>query len=75
MTTHDVTSIPSVQDETLVCYCHAVTRGELVEAIRKGARTLGQLQSETLASTGCSGCECEVAGLLERVLRAEIPAP
>jgi nitrite reductase (NADH) large subunit len=54
--------------ERTVCFCHNVTEGELLAAIRAGARTLEQIQAQTCASTGCGGCQCEVEELLEREL-------
>jgi NAD(P)H-nitrite reductase large subunit len=56
------------EDHT-VCFCHNVPRSELIAAIRAGAITLSQIQEQTLASTGCGGCECEVTEILEAELR------
>lgn len=53
-----------------VCFCHNVHLKELVEAIRAGARDLASIQAETLASTGCGGCECDVLEVLEQELEA-----
>jgi NAD(P)H-nitrite reductase large subunit len=52
--------------DRLVCFCHAVSYQELVACIEKGANTLSQIQAETLASTGCGGCECDILELLEK---------
>lgn len=52
--------------ERTVCFCHNVLAKTLEDAMRAGALTLEQIQSETLASTGCGGCEWEVRELLER---------
>ncbi len=54
-------------DQT-ICFCHAVTCGEIQNAIRAGAKTLPQVQAETLASTGCGGCEWDVRTILEEEL-------
>ncbi len=51
-----------------VCFCHNVNVREILEAIRSGATTLAQIQAETLASTGCTGCEPEVLEILETEL-------
>lgn len=51
--------------ELRICFCHAVSEATIREAIRNGARTLEQVQTQTKASTGCGGCTCEVERLLE----------
>jgi nitrite reductase (NADH) large subunit len=56
--------------ERTVCFCHNVPLKELVAAIRAGAHDLASIQAETLASTGCGGCECDVLDILERELQA-----
>lgn len=52
--------------QNLVCFCHSIPVCEIVEAIRKGATTVAEIQAETLASTGCGGCECDILDLLEK---------
>ena len=64
----------SESDDNLVCFCNAVTRGELLKAIREGAVTLSQIQDQTLASTGCGGCECDVLQMLEDELKRQAQA-
>jgi NAD(P)H-nitrite reductase large subunit len=43
----------------------------LIDAIRKGATTLYEIQMETQATTGCGGCEYEVLDLLEELLKPD----
>ena len=54
-----------------VCFCHAVRYDELVEAFQKGAKGLREIQMETLATTGCGGCEIEVLEILGEQLELE----
>jgi NAD(P)H-nitrite reductase large subunit len=54
-------------DQT-ICFCHNVPYKALLEAIRGGATTLLAIKERTCASTGCGGCETEVAEILEAEL-------
>lgn len=56
---------PEVQDDHLVCFCHCVPKSAILEAIRKGARSIHDLQEATYASTGCGGCEVDLLEILE----------
>ncbi len=55
---------PSKDDDRTICFCHAVTRGRLLEVIRAGAKDLYSIQVETGASTGCGGCEIDVLEII-----------
>ncbi len=57
------TDPPQDLDQT-ICFCHAVTRGRLLEVIQAGAISLYSIQEETGASTGCGGCEIDVLEIL-----------
>lgn len=55
----------------IVCYCHKVTEGEIIDSIRRplGARTLEGIKRRTGATLGsCNGAQClnKVAGILAR---------
>jgi ferredoxin-NADP reductase len=52
-------------DNQTVCFCHSVSAGALRTAIKNGASTLAELQTQTMATTGCGSCECNVMGLLQ----------
>lgn len=39
-------------DNEIVCYCKKVTKGKIIEAIRKGAKDLKAIQKMTSANTG-----------------------
>ncbi|MFC7326995.1 FAD-dependent oxidoreductase [Marinactinospora rubrisoli] len=48
----------------LVCRCNGVTREQLSDAWRNGARTREALAKSTRATTGCGGCVRDVNALL-----------
>ena len=50
-----------------ICSCHNVTKGDIVEAMDAGFYSLGDIKSETKASTGCGGC----AALLKNIVDDE----
>lgn len=78
-------------DEVLICRCQEVTRGEICDAIRRGARTLRDVKLHTEATMGlCQGRTCrreiareiaastgvEMAELLPRCARPPVrPVP
>ena len=48
-----------------ICSCQAVTRGQIVHAIKdRGLTTVAQVAEHTRASTGCGGCRADVAAIL-----------
>ncbi len=59
---------PPKNDDQTICFCHAVTRGRLLEVIQAGLTTLEAIQVETGASTGCGGCEIDVLEILDAEL-------
>ncbi len=52
-------------DNQTVCFCHSVSAGTIRDAISNGASTLSDIQTKTMASTGCGSCECNVMGILQ----------
>ncbi len=60
----------SKDDQRTICFCHNVTCARIRSAIQAGATTLKQIQDQTKASTGCTGCESEVVEILEEELAA-----
>jgi len=39
-------------DSEVICYCKSVTKGEIINAIKKGAGNLPDIQKMTFANTG-----------------------
>jgi len=62
--------VAQVADTKVICGCHGVTKGAIVQAIRdRGLTTLSQLKECTRASTGCGTCN----DLCQSLLRAVAP--
>lgn len=60
---------PDTLPETaVVCSCHNVTRGGVVDAIAGGCCSLVDVKNQTKASTGCGGC----GPLLKQLVDAEL---
>ncbi len=57
-------------ENTVICSCHNVTKGDLVAAIQAGAHELGELKSVTKAGSGCGGCSNMVKSVLDHELAA-----
>ncbi|MBN1821583.1 MAG: (2Fe-2S)-binding protein [Prolixibacteraceae bacterium] len=49
----------------LVCLCNLVTEIELMEALKKGASSTGDIQKITSAGTTCGRCLPEIDALVE----------
>lgn len=45
-----------MENHELVCYCDHVTKGQIIEAMEQGAKTLNDIRRMTGA---CSSCKCE----------------
>jgi nitrite reductase (NADH) large subunit len=53
-----------------ICSCHNVTKGDVVSAIDGGCCSLGDVKSNTRASTGCGGCAAMLKNLVDDELTA-----
>lgn len=57
-------------DDTQVCSCHNVTKGDIVETVKSGkCKTLDEVKACTKAGTGCGGCIPLVQSILNRALK------
>lgn len=55
-----------LDDDTQVCSCHNVTKGQIGECIRsKGATTLADIKKQTKAMAGCGGCTPLITGIFK----------
>ena len=57
-------------DSAIICSCHNVSKGDVIDAIDSGAVELSAVKSCTKASTGCGGC----AALLKTTFDTELLA-
>ncbi len=63
-----------MNDDTIVCRCEEIIRGEIVAAVRSGATTISGLKRRTRAGMGlCQGRTC--SGLMTRILAEELDLP
>jgi nitrite reductase (NADH) large subunit len=59
---------PRIEDmpaETQVCNCNGVTKGQLVEAVQGGCRSIKKLCDTTRAGMGCGSCKSQVQAILD----------
>ena len=57
--------IESLPDQTQVCNCNGVTKGQVIEAVEGGHRSLKAVCDATRAGTGCGSCKPQVQAILE----------
>jgi len=53
-----------------ICSCHNVTKGDVVGAVDSGCCSLGDVKTQTRASTGCGGCSAMLKNLVDDELAA-----
>jgi bacterioferritin-associated ferredoxin len=58
----------------IVCHCHAVGHRRVLEVIRDGARTPGEVMRACGAGRSCGGCTEAVCELIEMVEDESSPA-
>ena len=64
----------SEPDDTLICRCGEITRGEVIEAIQEGARSVDEVKRMTRAGMGiCQGRTC--GRLVAQVIHEETGLP
>lgn len=55
-----------LDDDTQVCSCHNVSKGDIGNCIRnKGATTLADIKKQTKAMAGCGGCTPLITGIFK----------
>lgn len=67
-------SAESIPDTTRICDCNAVTKGQIVDAVLTGARSLSAVCARTRAGTGCGSCRPEVQRIVDFACRQPGPA-
>jgi nitrite reductase (NADH) large subunit len=58
-------NVADLPDDTQICNCNGVTKGQIVSAVKSGKRSLKMLCDATRAGTGCGSCKQQVQALLE----------
>ena len=58
----------TVDDSVKICFCHKVSKGEIAQAVKSGAKDLDGVKAATKAATGCGGCKVKVNKIVEHEL-------
>ncbi|TFY53858.1 hypothetical protein EVJ58_g9202, partial [Rhodofomes roseus] len=45
-----------LDDDAQICSCHNVSKGDVVRCVRDGAKSVGDVKTQTKAGSGCGGC-------------------
>lgn len=57
-------------DDTQICSCHNVTKGDVVNVIKDGScKSIGEVKSCTKAGTGCGGCMPLVQSIFNKAMK------
>jgi nitrite reductase (NADH) large subunit len=59
-----------LKDTSIVCSCHQVTKGDIVEAVTAGNHKMADIKSCTRAASGCGGCAPLVQKIIDQTLQA-----
>ncbi|KAI0429112.1 nitrite reductase [Xylaria sp. FL1042] len=58
-----------LDDDTQICSCHNVSKGDVVKAARDGAcKSVGEVKACTKAGTGCGGCMPLVTSIFNKAM-------
>jgi nitrite reductase (NAD(P)H) len=58
-----------LDDDTQICSCHNVTKGDIVNVVKDGScKDLGAVKTCTKAGTGCAGCVPLVTSIFNRTM-------
>ncbi|MFT6928511.1 MAG: nitrite reductase (NADH) large subunit, partial [Psychromonas sp.] len=60
--------VEALPDTAAICSCFDVTKGDIKSAVAAGCCTMGDIKTQTKASTGCGGC----SALTKQVLDSEL---
>ena len=61
--------------EPPLCYCTGTTAAKILDLIEQGKNSLEEIINTTGATTGCGGCDYEVAKLVEQELNKKEQQP
>ncbi|MBE7706530.1 MAG: Fe-S cluster assembly protein NifU [Cyanobacteria bacterium SIG30] len=53
------------KENKIICNCFGISKNEIIEAIKKGAKTLEEIQEATYAGGACGGCKNNIKKILE----------
>ncbi|KAK4157031.1 hypothetical protein C8A00DRAFT_12081 [Chaetomidium leptoderma] len=59
-----------LDDDTQICSCHNVTKGDVVKVVKDGTcKSVGDLKACTKAGTGCGGCLPLVTSIFNKTMK------
>ncbi|KAJ9214322.1 hypothetical protein DTO166G4_4167 [Paecilomyces variotii] len=59
-----------LDDDTQICSCHNVTKGDVVQSVRSGnCKSIPDVKSCTKAGTGCGGCMDLVTSIYKKTMK------
>ncbi|GAA6022628.1 hypothetical protein JCM8202_005024 [Rhodotorula sphaerocarpa] len=58
-----------LDDDTVVCSCHATTKGAISACVRDGITDFAEIKCKTKAGTGCGGCVPLVTSIYKAEMR------
>ena len=63
--------VAALPESAQICSCHNVSKGDICQAVSKGATDIGAVKQCTKAATGCGGCSALVKQVMEFQLAAQ----
>ncbi|GAA5967842.1 hypothetical protein JCM11641_005783 [Rhodosporidiobolus odoratus] len=58
-----------LDDDTVVCSCHATTKGAIAQCVKDGITDLNAVKQCTKAGTGCGGCVPLITGIFKSEMK------
>jgi len=59
-----------LDDDAQICSCHNVKKGGVVQCVKDGVRTLGEIKASTKCGTGCGGCVPLMTSIFNSAMKA-----
>lgn len=53
--------------EKVICPCYKVTKGDIADAVEKGAKSFKEVKKMTKAGKGCGKCKKKVKKLINKL--------
>lgn len=67
--------LAAMADDEIICGCNGVSKGTIVEAVKNGCSSVGEIKACTKASGSCGGCKPLVEGLLHLYAEGDLGEP
>ncbi len=65
-------SIADLPDDTQICNCNGVSKGQIASCVSGGAASVGAVMKATRAGTGCGSCKSQVIEIVERAAGGDL---